>query len=86
MWHVYMILCEDDSIYTGVTDDVQRRLQEHRTSQGSKHTREYGVKKLLHLERYNNRSEARNRESQIKGWRREKKVNLAKHGHPDGRG
>jgi putative endonuclease len=79
-----MILCEDNSIYTGITDGIQRRLKEHETSQGSKHTREQGVKKLLHTERYNTRSAARKRESQIKGWRREKKVNLAKYGHPDG--
>jgi predicted GIY-YIG superfamily endonuclease len=79
-----MILCEDNSIYTGITEDIQHRLKEHETSQGSKHTRKHGVKKLLHTERYDTRSAARNRESQIKGWRRQKKVNLARHGHPDG--
>jgi predicted GIY-YIG superfamily endonuclease len=85
MWHVYMILCEDDSIYTGVTDNIERRLKEHRTSQGSKHTRDHGFEKLLYTEKYKTRSEARDREKQIKGWRREKKISLAKHGHPDGR-
>ncbi|PSO45310.1 MAG: hypothetical protein BRC25_02555 [Parcubacteria group bacterium SW_6_46_9] len=64
-------------IYTGVTDDVQRRLEEHRTSQGSKHTREHGFEKLLYTEKHKTRSKARGREKQIKGWRREKKVNLS---------
>lgn len=84
MWHVYLLLCEDGSIYTGITQDVERRLNEHRTSQGSKHTRDHGVEKLLHTEEFNTRSEARARESQIKGWRKEKKVNLIKYGHPNG--
>jgi putative endonuclease len=79
-----MILCDDNSIYTGVTDDVQRRREEHCTSQGSKYTREHGFKELLYTEKYKTRSEARNRENQIKGWRRQKKINLAKRGRPDG--
>lgn len=85
MWHVYLLRCEDDSIYTGITQEVDRRVQEHKTSQGGKYTRDSGVKELLYTEEYETRSEAASREGQIKGWRREKKINLIKHGHPNGK-
>jgi|AntRauTorcE11897_2_1112592.scaffolds.fasta_scaffold03022_5 putative endonuclease len=50
MWYVYLLLCGDESTYTGITQDVERRLSEHKTNQGSKHTREQGVEKSLHTE------------------------------------
>lgn len=84
MWHVYLLHCKDDSIYTGITQDVDRRVQEHKTSQGGKYTKDSGVEKLLYTERFKTRSKAVSREDQIKGWRREKKLNLIRYGHPNG--
>lgn len=45
-YYVYMLRCEDDSIYTGITCDLQRRYLEHKNGKGAKYTRNKGVKKL----------------------------------------
>ena len=76
MWYVYLIECEDKSIYTGITDDLQQRFEHHRESKGGRYTRSHKVIKILHSEKFQTKSEALKREAQIKGWRREKKLNL----------
>ena len=76
MWYVYILECNDGTLYTGVTTDVERRLHKHATGQGAKYTRARGVKRLLHAEEYSSKSEAYRREAQIKGWSRKEKCNL----------
>jgi len=76
MYYVYLIQCEDKSIYTGVTNDLERRFLEHKDKTGGHYTRSHKVEKILYTEKYNTRSEALKREAQIKGWRREKKLAL----------
>ena len=76
MYFVYLIECSDKSIYTGVTTDVTRRFNEHKTGIGSHYTRSKQVVKVLYTEQFKTRSEALKREAKIKGWRREKKVAL----------
>ncbi len=78
MYYVYLIECEDGTIYTGVTTDIQRRFKEHSSGKGGTYTRSKKVKKVLYTEKYKDRSGALKRESEIKGWRREKKLNLIK--------
>ena len=82
MYYLYLILCENNSIYTGVTDNPKRRLVEHKTKSGGWHTKLYPAVKLLRIEKFNTKEEALKREKQIKGWRREKKLNLIKFGKP----
>lgn len=84
MWYVYLIRCDNESIYTGVTQNLERRFREHRTSQGAKHTRENKAIELSRSEVHSSQEEALKRERQIKGWRKEKKLNLIKFGHPNG--
>jgi putative endonuclease len=76
MYYVYLIQCEDDSIYTGITTDIERRLKEHRNHIGSRYTSSHNVKKLLYSEKFPTRSKALKREAEIKKWRREEKLNL----------
>ena len=76
MYYVYLIQCEDKSIYTGVTNDLERRFLEHKGKIGGHYTHSHKVEKILYTEKYNTRSEALKRETQIKGWRREKKLAL----------
>jgi len=76
MWFVYILQCEDKSFYTGVTNNLERRFLEHRNRKGGHYTNSHKVRKLLYSEKYRNQSEALKRERQIKGWRREKKMNL----------
>ena len=82
MYFVYLILCEDGSLYTGVTNNIDRRFTEHHTKSGGWHTRLHKAVKLLRTEEFTTKSEALKRERQIKGWRREKKINLIKYGKP----
>lgn len=78
MYFVYLLECGDKSIYTGIATDVQRRFKEHRSGKGGAYTRSKKVKKVLYTERFSTRSEASRRESEIKKWNRQKKLNLIK--------
>lgn len=76
MYFVYILQCRDGTLYTGITTDVARRLAEHRRGIGGRYTRSHRAMKILHTERFKTRSEALKRESEIKSWRREKKLSL----------
>ena len=65
-WYVYMLRCADNSLYTGYTDDVQRRLQMHNSGKGAKYTRSRLPVKLVHREEYADKSDALKRECAIK--------------------
>ena len=78
MYYVYLIQCEDGSIYTGITTNLERRFKEHKGKAGGHYTRAHKVEKILYTEKYPTRSEALKRESQIKKLRREKKLKLIK--------
>lgn len=62
-----------DVLYTGLTNDLDRRLSEHRNGYGSKFAQKYNCFKLVYFEHYYNITDAKHLETQIKGWRREKK-------------
>ncbi|MFH1661911.1 MAG: GIY-YIG nuclease family protein [Candidatus Falkowbacteria bacterium] len=76
MYYVYLIQCKDKTIYTGITNNLERRFQEHIDKIGGHYTKTHSVEKILYYEKYSTRSDALKREAQIKGWRREKKLNL----------
>ena len=76
MYYVYLIECKDKSIYTGITNDLDRRFKEHKSRVGGHYTSSHKVEKVIYTESFKTKSEALKRESQIKGWRREKKLAL----------
>ncbi len=76
MWHVYILKCRDNSLYTGVTDNIQRRLFEHKSGKGGHYTKSFGVESILYSEQHSNQLSALKRERQIKGWTRRKKEAL----------
>ena len=78
MYYVYLIQCEDGSIYTGITTDLERRFKEHSDKTGGHYTRAHKVEKILYTEEYPTRSEALKREAEIKKLRRDKKFKLVK--------
>jgi putative endonuclease len=82
MYYVYLILCNDNSIYTGATNNIQTRFKRHSSGTGGWHTKLHKGIKLLRTENYQTQQEALKREKQIKSWRREKKINLIKCGNP----
>jgi putative endonuclease len=77
-WSVYILRCADNSLYTGVTTDVQRRLDEHNglVKNGAKYTRNRQPVKLVYQEAAASRSEACKRESAIKNLNKSKKEQL----------
>jgi len=76
MWYVYILECKNGVLYTGVTNDVNRRIENHRQGKGGQFTKRAGVNKLLFKEKFNSKTEATKRESQIKGWTKRKKLAL----------
>ncbi len=73
-WFVYMALCADKSIYTGITTDVKRRLAQHKAGTGARYTRARQIKKILYTEKRRTRSLALKREAEIKSWPRTQKL------------
>jgi predicted GIY-YIG superfamily endonuclease len=75
-WYVYILECGDGTLYTGITDDVQRRLQMHRSGKGAKYTRGRGPLELVYSEECPDHSAALRRELQIKALPRPEKEKL----------
>ena len=76
-WVVYILKCADDSLYTGITNDIERRLELHAAGKGAKYTRGRAPSKLVHREAFPNKSLAAKREVEIKGLSRQSKLMLA---------
>ncbi len=76
IWQVYMIECSDRSVYTGITTDVQRRMQQHAGGRGAKYFRGRAPVLLIYLECGHDRVTASRREIEIKALDRAAKVRL----------
>ena len=67
MYYVYMVKCADDTLYTGIATELDRRIEEHNASdKGAKYTRVRRPVKLVYSEKYPDRSSASKREYEIK--------------------
>ena len=78
-WYVYIVQCSDGSLYTGITVDLDRRLNEHNTSnKGSKYTRSRRPVQMMYSETHETRSLASKREYAIKQLSRSEKLILNK--------
>jgi len=75
-WQVYIILCKDNSLYTGITTAVQRRFAQHLAGTGAKYFRGHSPLRLVYLEDGHDRSSASRREAEIKKLRPEDKRRL----------
>ncbi len=75
-WFVYIAQCNDDSLYTGITTNITRRISEHNTNntKGAKSLRGKRPVKLRYSEVMKNRIEAMKREREIKSWNRIQKL------------
>jgi len=76
MWKLYILRCGDGSLYTGISTDVERRLEEHRSGKGAKYTRGRGPLELAYVEECTDKSAALRRELEIKALPREEKLKL----------
>ena len=76
MWYVYILECENDFLYTGVTQDIYKRFQEHFVGAGAYFTGYRNPKRIAYFEPLETEVLAKQRESQIKSWSRSKKQAL----------
>ncbi len=79
-WFLYILQCQDGSFYTGVTNDLQRRLKMHNDGRASRYTRSRRPVKLLYQEVYASRAQVLVREYAIKALSRERKEKLVADG------
>jgi predicted GIY-YIG superfamily endonuclease len=77
-WFVYIIECKNKTLYTGITNNIERRIKEHNFGKGGHYTKIHIPVELLWKEMHPNRPSALQRESQIKHWTRKKKEALVK--------
>lgn len=77
-WHVYIIRCKGNLLYTGITKDLERRVKEHNSGKGCKFTRYRTPVELMYSESAQNRPQALIREARIKQLRRAEKLRLFK--------
>ena len=75
-YYVYIITNKSKILYTGVSNNLTRRVYEHKHKLVEGFTKKYNIDKLVYFEVFNNVDDAIRREKQIKGWLRKKKITL----------
>ena len=75
-WQLYILRCGDGTLYTGITDDLPRRLKAHRSGKGAKYTRGRGPLELVYREDCPDKSAALRREIAVKKLSRQEKLTL----------
>jgi len=78
MWYVYILQCQNKALYTGVTNNIERRFKDHQIGKGGHYTSYNRPMRILYKEGFKHLSEAKNREQQIKRWSKSKKLALIK--------
>ena len=74
MWYLYILRCGDDTLYTGITNDISARLKAHASGKGAKYTRGRGPLELVYQEQQESYSAALKREHQVKQLTRAQKL------------
>ena len=81
-YYVYIMTNLSHTLYTGVTNNLEKRVYEHKNKLVPGFTSKYNINMLVYFETYNDIRDAISREKQIKGWRREKKIALIESQNP----
>lgn len=76
VWYLYILRCGDGTLYTGITTDVEKRLEAHRSGKGAKYTRGRSPLELIYREKCGSHSDALKRELTVKKLSREQKEML----------
>ena len=82
-YFVYIMTNKSKTLYTGVTNNLQRRVYEHKEKIFKGFTAKYNITKLVYFEILNDINSAKRREKQIKGWLRKKKIDLIETTNPE---
>lgn len=72
-YYVYILKCSDNSLYTGITNDLEKRIKMHNAGKGAKYTRSRLPVEYCYFEKHNSKSDALKRECEIKKLSRKKK-------------
>ena len=75
-WYLYILRCGDGTLYTGITTDVEKRLEQHRSGKGAKYTRGRGPLELVYREELEDHSQALKREYALKTLKRPQKEKM----------
>ena len=82
MNYTYILKCSDETLYTGWTNDLEKRINAHNAGKGAKYTKNRRPVELAYYEEFATKEEAMSREYAIKQLTRRKKEELIKKGHP----
>ena len=82
-YYVYILTNKSNTLYTGVTNNLERRIEEHRLKLVPGFTSLYNLNKLIYFSEFHNVEEAIDAEKKIKGWTRKKKITLIKTINPE---
>lgn len=81
-YYVYILSNESRTLYIGVTNNLERRLYEHKNKLTDSFTKKYNLTKLVYYETTDDINDAIHREKQLKGWLRIKKIMLIEEDNP----
>jgi len=82
-YYVYILTNKSNTLYIGVTNDLIRRLYEHKNKLVAGFTKKYNIDRLIYYEVFDDPEAAISREKELKGWTREKKIDLIKKVNPN---
>ncbi len=77
-WYLYILECGDYSLYTGITNNLEKRIKQHRLGKGAKYTRSHLPVRLVYFQKMESRSCASKMENKVKKLSRIKKLELIK--------
>lgn len=76
MWYVYVLECSDGSLYTGISNNPEKRFLEHKNGKGGRYTKSHKPTEIVYLEQVRDKPTALKRELQIKRWSHKKKIEI----------
>lgn len=82
-YYIYILTNKSNTLYIGITNDLIRRLYEHKNKLVAGFTKKYNIDKLIYYEVFDSPEAAIQREKEIKGWIRKKKIDLIKRVNPN---
>jgi putative endonuclease len=80
MWYLYILKCTDGSLYTGISDNVEKRFELHSQKKGAKYTKSHPPESIVHVELHDSKSSALKREIEVKKMSRSAKLRLIEKG------
>ena len=83
LYYCYILSNKNRTVlYIGYTEDLMKRVEQHKNGTGTNFTKKYNVTQLIYVEEFKNKKEAKKREKQLKNWHKEWKWNLIKETNP----